>query len=110
VAQTELIIAGRRYVLNCAPGQEARLQELGRRFDARVNELSRVLGELGPERLFLAAGLSILDDADADPLSGEALLMDERIRDLETLAASRLSDAAAAIEALAERFPRTRQR
>jgi len=110
VAQTELVIAGRRYILNCAPGQEGRLRELGARFDARVRELQRALGDLGPERLFLAAGLSILDDADADPLSGDALIMDERIRALETLAAERLSEAAATIEAIAGRLPQARQR
>ena len=33
MAKADLIISGKRYTLACAPGQEARLQELGARFD-----------------------------------------------------------------------------
>jgi cell division protein ZapA len=56
MAKAELIVADKRYALSCAPGQEARLEELGARFDARVSELKEALGDIGAERLFLAAG------------------------------------------------------
>jgi cell division protein ZapA len=103
VARAELEIAGRRYVLSCAPGQEARLEELGARFDQRVKELTEALGDLGAERLFLAAGLSLLDELDAQAVGTGAKAMDDRIRNLENRAATLLSDAAARIEMLSRR-------
>ena len=63
MAKAEITVGGKRYSLSCAPGQEARLEELGARFDQRVMELTEALGDLGAERLFLAAGISILDES-----------------------------------------------
>ncbi|MCF8508587.1 MAG: hypothetical protein RIR41_2055 [Pseudomonadota bacterium] len=103
MAKAELEIAGRRYALSCAPGQEARLEELGARFDQRVLELTEALGDLGPERLFLAAGLSLLDELDAQAVGTGAKAMDDRIRNLENRAATLLTDAAARIEMLSRR-------
>jgi len=103
VARAELEIAGRRYALSCAPGQEARLEELGARFDRRVLELTEALGDLGPERLFLAAGLSLLDELDAQAVGTGAKALDDRIRNLENRAATLLTDAAARIEMLSRR-------
>ncbi len=103
VAKAELEIAGKRYALSCAPGQEARLEELGARFDQRVKELIEALGDLGPERLFLAAGLSILDELDAQAANSGSKQLDDRIRNLENRAATLLTDAAARIEMLSRR-------
>ena len=103
MAKAELEIAGRRYALSCAPGQEARLEELGALFDQRVLELTEALGDLGPERLFLAAGLSLLDELDAQAVGTGAKAMDDRIRNLENRAATLLTDAAARIEMLSRR-------
>jgi cell division protein ZapA len=103
VAKAELLIAGKRYALSCAPGQEARLEELGARFDQRVLELTDALGDLGAERLFLAAGLSLLDELDAQAVGFRAKAMDDRIRNLENRAATLLTDAAARIQMLSRR-------
>lgn len=103
MAKAELEIAGRRYALSCAPGQEARLEELAARFDQRVKELTEALGDLGAERLFLAAGLSLLDELDAEAVGTGAKAMDDRIRSLENRAATLLTDAAARIEMLSRR-------
>ena len=103
MAKAELTIAGKRYALSCAPGQEARLEELGARFNNRVNELIEALGDLGPERLFLAAGLSLLDEIDAQDSKNGNKALDDRIRNLEQRAAGMLTDAAARIEALSRR-------
>lgn len=102
-AKAELIIAGKRYSLTCAPGQEARLEELGARFDVRVRELAEALGDLGPERLFLAAGLSLIDELDAQAAEPGSAQLDERIRGLERRAATALAEAAAKIDALGRR-------
>jgi len=103
VAKAELVIAGKRYALTCAPGQEARLEELGARFDQRVKELTEALGDLGAERLFLAAGLSLLDELDAQASTNGTKALDDRIRGLEQRAATMLTDAAARIEAISRR-------
>jgi cell division protein ZapA len=103
MAKAELNVAGKRYALSCAPGQEARLEELGARFDARVRELMDALGDIGPERLFLAAGLSLIDELDAEAIGSGAQALDERIRGLERRAATALVEAAARIEALSQR-------
>ena len=107
MAKAELTIAGKRYALSCAPGQEARLEELGARFDQRVTELAEALGDLGAERLFLAAGLSLLDELDAQAVDTGAKALDDRIRNLESKAASLLTDAAARIEMLSRRVDET---
>ncbi len=103
VSRAELSISGKRYLLSCAPGQEARLEELGARFDARVRELAEAMGDIGPERLFLAAGLSFIDELDIETAGGNARALDERIRGLEQRAAFALAEAAARIEALSVR-------
>lgn len=103
MAKAELSIAGKRYALSCAPGQEARLEELGARFDQRVKELINALGDLGAERLFLAAGLSLLDELDAQAAGNGTKALDDRIRGLEQKAATMLTDAAARIESLSRR-------
>jgi cell division protein ZapA len=103
VAKAELVIAGKRYALTCAPGQEARLEELGARFDQRVKELTEALGDLGAERLFLAAGLSLIDELDAQASTNGTKALDDRIRGLEQRAATMLTEAAARIEAISRR-------
>ena len=103
MAKADILIAGKRYALSCAPGQEARLEELGARFDQRVSELSEALGDIGPERLFLAAGISLLDELDAQAVDTGAKALDDRIRTLENRAATLLTDAAARIEMLSRR-------
>ncbi len=103
MAKAELQIAGKRYALSCMPGQEARLEELGARFDQRVKELIEALGDLGAERLFLAAGISLIDELDAQASTNGTKALDDRIRGLEQRAAAPLSEAAARIEAISRR-------
>lgn len=103
MAKAELTIGGKRYALGCAPGQEPRLEELGARFDVRVADLKEALGDIGAERLFLAAGLSLLDELDAKGSAEGTKALDERIRGLERKAATALAEAAARIEALSQR-------
>ena len=103
MARAELVVGEKRYSLSCAPGQEARLEELGGRFDARVTELKEALGDIGTERLFLAAGLSLIDELDAQGVEKGTKALDDRIAGLERRAATALVEAAARIEALGRR-------
>jgi cell division protein ZapA len=110
LSKAELVIAGKRYALNCTPGQEARLVALGERFDARVTELLGALGDIGPERLFLAAGISLLDELEAvsgrtgsQASDGGIEGAQQRLALLERRAAAALSDAADRILAISRR-------
>jgi cell division protein ZapA len=103
MAEVEVTVAGRRYSLPCAPGQEARVEELARRFDGQLGDLEAALGDLGPERLFLAAALALLDEIEAGAASAPPGL-DDRIRLLERRAATALSQAAARIEEISARM------
>lgn len=103
MAKAELTINGRKYALACAPDQEARLKELGERFDRRVAELTDAFGDIGPERLFLVAGLSLLDELEAADASAGGKALDARIETLERKAATVLLDAASRIEAISRR-------
>ena len=42
MAKAEITIAGKRYALSCAPGQEARLEELGAEANGHCAELKVV--------------------------------------------------------------------
>ena len=121
VARAELVVAGRRFQLACAPGQQGRLEELGVRFDERVRALAEALGDLGPERLFLAAGLSLLDELDAAPAADAAVSAgaanaaahkaeeaQARLAALESRAVALLAEAAARIDQLTRRIDRER--
>lgn len=103
MSKAELMINGRKYALACAPEQEARLQELGAQFDRRVQELVGAFGDIGPERLFLAAGLSLLDELEAVDAAAGGKVLDARIENLECKAASVLMEAASRIEAISRR-------
>jgi hypothetical protein len=68
-----------------------------------VRELIDALGDIGPERLFLAAGLSLIDELDAQASTAGTKALDDRIRGLEQRAATTLAEAAARIEAISRR-------
>ena len=103
MAKAELTVNGRRYALACAPGQEERLSELGEQFDRRVSELVDAFGDIGPERLFLAAGISLLDELESADAAAGGNALDARIATLERKAATALMEAATRIEAISRR-------
>ncbi len=70
-----LSIAGRVYRMACGPGEEDHLRQLGRRLEAKINELRESFGEIGDQRITVMAALTL-----ADQLS-EA---EQRLAQLET--------------------------
>ena len=97
MAKADITIRGRDYSVACAPGQEARLVALSRNLDKRVQQIAEAVGDIGEARLLLVAALSLLDELDAAHQGSPADLSQQK-------AASALVDAAARIEALAERI------
>ncbi|ACT60652.1 cell division protein ZapA [Hirschia baltica] len=106
MSKAELIINKKRYIVSCEEGQEARLTKLGERLDKRVIGLAEVMGEIGVERLFLAAALSLLDELDDAEMDAGVKSLDERITAIEARAAKALSDAASRIESLSAHLER----
>ena len=106
MSKAELIINKKRYIVSCEAGQEERLQELGSRLDRRVVELADVMGDIGVERLFMAASLSLLDELEEAEQNNGSKSLDERIEAIELRAAKALSDAAGRIETLSAHLER----
>ena len=109
-------VNGRPYVVGCEPGEEEHVRALARQFDRQVQEIAGQVGAVGELRLFLLAALTTADDladtrARLDRLQSGAASMraapppqpaPDAAR-IEQRAAAALDEAAARIEALAER-------
>ncbi len=95
-------INGRKYRMACEEGQQPHLLALADRFNAQIEGLRGVVGEIGDNRLTVMAGIAVLDDL------GEA---ERRIAALEAQVAE-LTDAGSIVtaehdaleKAVAERF------
>lgn len=80
MAKADIDIFGKRYSVACAPGQEARLSELGTELDARVRRIAEAVGDVGEDRLLLVAALSLLDELGAAKAAPTAELEGEVAR------------------------------
>ena len=89
-----LEIAGRKYTIACAPGEEQHIEELGRSISAKLAQLDGLNGQ-SPERVLLYASLLLADElheatsaAPATPLPDEAtaVRLESMADRLETLA------------------------
>ncbi|MEM7767562.1 MAG: cell division protein ZapA [Pseudomonadota bacterium] len=109
MARAEIHIRRKTYSIACAPGQEDRLSALAGRLDQRVEAIAQAVGDVGEERLFLIAALSMLDELDAAPGRGGAPDGPSATTASEQQAAAALIDAAARIEAIAQRAEARRQ-
>lgn len=102
MSKAEITIGDKRYSIACAPGQEPRLQTLASRLDRRVEKIKGAVGDIGEARLFLVAALALIDELDILKASGE------NTPESIALASSALTDAAARIDAIAERIETTK--
>lgn len=106
MAQININVNGRPYIVGCEDGQEQHLTDLAKMFDHHVRQVSQDMGQLGETRLFLMGALLLADElADAKgrlgSLQGElARLQSEHAR-LETRAVAALDNAATRLERLA---------
>lgn len=99
MAKADIKLRGRSYSVACAPGQEERLIALSMQLDARIEEISKAVGNIGDDRLLLIASLALLDELDAAHRAQAA----EAGPDVQR-AAQALTDTATRIEALAARI------
>lgn len=105
MAKADISINGKRYMVSCEDGQENKLLRLSERFDSRVGEMSAALGDIGTERLFLAAALSIIDELEeAETLKADLEAESEtRLAALENTTMKALVEAAERIERMSGR-------
>ena len=62
MAQVEVTVNGRAYVVACEDGEETHLEELAEYLNGQVKELAESLGQVGEARLILMAGLLLADE------------------------------------------------
>jgi len=99
MSKADIEVNKRRYSVACAPGQEDRLAALGGKLDTRVRHIADAVGDIGEARLLLIAALALLDELEAGTPAGAAIDPAS-----ENKAAAAFVDAAARINALAERL------
>lgn len=109
MSKAEIEIRGKTFSIACAEGQEERLEALGQKLNARLQELADTIGDVGETRLLVAAGMSLIDELEsARPQSADPDLADlqNRITLVERTAAAALSEAASRINTIADRVDR----
>ena len=106
-------INGRKYRMACEEGQQQHLIGLADRFNTHVEALKGAVGEIGDNRLTVMAGIAVVDElAEAvrriKALETEVVVLTRagqevaaEIEALEAKFASKLSDAAKALEGVA---------
>jgi cell division protein ZapA len=62
MAQVEVSINGRGYLVACDDGQENHVARLGQYLDQKVSVLVKSVGQVGDARLLLMAGLLVADE------------------------------------------------
>lgn len=62
MAQVEVTVNGREYLVACEDGEEEHLLELAEYLHRSVTELAQSIGQVGEARLMLMAGLLIADE------------------------------------------------
>ncbi len=105
MAEVTVRVNGKLYTVGCADGQEARVQDLARRFDEHVEMVVSDVGSIGEVRLFLMASLLMIDEmqelrtqlAEAQSVNSR---MNAGAHEVERKAAFAITDAAARLERL----------
>jgi cell division protein ZapA len=119
VPEVNVEINGRKYRMACEEGQQQHLIGLADRFNAQVESLKGVVGEIGDGRLTVMAGIAVLDDlADSErriaDLEGKVAELTEagealsaELEQLEGRFAAKLGEAARKLEAVATAIDET---
>ena len=106
MAQVEVTVNGRTYLLACDNGEESRLLELAGAIDKRTSKLVGEMGQLGEARLMLMAGLLVADEL--SEASAQVAVLEAAVakaqRDGVNAGAAAATQAAAAIDATAKRI------
>ena len=89
MSNVTLQIAGRKYTIACAEGEEPHIEKLGASIDGKLAELDNLHGQ-SPERILLYASLLLADELHeaqgSPPVIAPTAADDETASQLETLA------------------------
>jgi len=113
VPEVNVEINGRKYRMACEEGQQQRLIGLAERLNTHVESLKGAVGEIGDNRLTVMAGIAVVDELaeaekrikaleeDVQVLTRAGQEVAAEIEMLEGRFATKLSDAAKALESVA---------
>jgi cell division protein ZapA len=103
MATVEVSVNGRRHMVQCGEGEEARVRQLASYVDRRVSDLARGQTQVGDARLLLMASLLVADElSDAfDEIKRLKAALDGRAGDAEQAAAAAVEAVAQELEAIA---------
>lgn len=99
----EITVNGRRHVMQCGEGEEARVRQLASYVDRRVTDLARGQAQAGDARLLLMASLTVADElSDAfDEIKRLKAALEDRASALEQQAAAAVEQVAQRLDAIA---------
>jgi cell division protein ZapA len=108
VPQVEIMVNGRRHMVQCGEGEEGRVRQLAAYVDRQVADLARGQTQVGDARLLLMASLLVADKlSDAfDEIKQLKALLEERSDDTERRAAAVVEDVAQQLDAIAAHLER----
>jgi cell division protein ZapA len=100
MANIEIDIAARKYVVACRDGEEEHLRSVALLVDKRARDASAALGSLGEARLLLFTSLLLADDLkELSEGKAEPVPAGESIADAAEALAERIEQLAARLEA-----------
>lgn len=104
----EIMVNGRRHSVQCGEGEEGRVKRLASYVDRKISDLSRGQSQQGDSRLLLMASLLVADElSDAfEEIKRLQAVLDERVQDVETQAATALEQIAQQLDAIATQLER----
>ena len=99
----EIMVNGRRHLMQCGVGEEARVRQLASYVDHRVTDLARGQAQAGDARLLLMASLMVADElSDAfDEIKRLKAALEERAEQVEREAAAAVEQVAQQLDAIA---------
>jgi cell division protein ZapA len=99
----EVSVNGRRHLVQCGEGEQARVQQLAAYVDRRVSDLARGQTQVGDARLLLMASLLVADElSDAfDEIKRLKAALEGRAGEAEERAAAAVEAVARELDAIA---------
>lgn len=99
----DIIVNGRRHMVQCGEGEETRLKQLASYLDRKVTDLARGQSQIGDSRLLLMAGLTVADElSDAfDEIKQLKASLETRIGQVEQQASEMVEQVAQRLDAIA---------
>jgi cell division protein ZapA len=99
----DIIVNGRRHMVQCGEGEETRLKQLASYLDRKVTDLARGQSQIGDSRLLLMAGLTVADElSDAfDEIKSLKASLESRVGQVEQQASEMVEQVAQRLDAIA---------